>query len=133
MTEEEVLLLERRLERANERIERIIGDPCKLERGVTLITKEKRLDRAMKWFQPFMKSRSADENVFERAMVELREKGFKSHQVVVLRDAFAKWKAEEKSRKAKESRSKRGRVRSNSDKRLGARYKGKRILSVKKI
>jgi hypothetical protein len=127
MTEEELLRLERRLERKNERIERVIGDHCKFDRGVKLITKETRLDRAIPWFLPFVRSRSADEKVFERAIAELQEKGFKPHQVVTLRDAFAEWKAEEKSRKAKESRrarGKRGRVRSKNDKRLGARPPG---------
>jgi hypothetical protein len=127
MTEEELLTLERRLERANKRIDRIIGGGCKFERGVRLITKERRLDRAMKWFLPFIRFRSADEKVFERAIAELQEKGFKPHQVVTLRDAFAKWKAEEKSRKAKQSRQargKQGRVRSKNDKRLGARPPG---------
>jgi hypothetical protein len=128
MSEEGLSPSEQRLERANERIERIIGDACKFERGVRLITKERRLDRAIKWFQPFIRSRSADEKVFEGAMAELREKGFKPHQIVTLRRPFAKWKAEEKSHKAKQSsvqrKGKQGRVRSKNDKRLGARPPG---------
>ena len=118
---------EARLRRAEERVWKVIGSPCPFNRGVKLITREKRLDRAWKWFRPFILSRSADAATAERAIAELLEKGFATHQVVSLRDQFAVWKSAEKSRKAKESRAaprKRGRVKSENDKRLGARQPG---------
>jgi hypothetical protein len=126
MTEEELLGLERRLERSNERIDRIIGDRCKFDRGVKLIIKEKRLDRAMPWFRRFETSRYADVETAERAIAEARENGFTSRRIVILRRDFAKWKAEEKSRAASQSGKKgaQGRVRSKNDKRLGARPPG---------
>ena len=97
------------------------------ERGVKFITGENRLDRALPWFRRFLKSRFANEDIAERAMAEYREKAFASvEECYSLKDKFAKWKCQEKSRLAQESRKtrgKRGRVRSNRDKRLGARYK----------
>jgi len=106
------------------------------ERGVKFITGENRLDCALPWFRRFLQSRFADEDMVERAMAKYREKRFVFGEPYSLKDEFAKWKCEEKSRNAqlsRESRGKRGRVRSKSDKRLGARYKGKRILPNKKI
>ena len=116
-----------RLRRAHERSLKVVGLQCAFNRGVKLITREKRLDRALKWFGPFILSRSADAATAERAIAEDREKGFATHQVVTLRDQFRVWKAEEKSRKARESRAahrKPGRVKSKNDKRLGARPPG---------
>ena len=106
------------------------------ERGVKVITGENRLDCALRWFRRFMKSRLANEDMAERAMAEYRKKRFAPREPYSLRDEFARWKREEKSRNAKlsrEARGKRGRLRSKSDKRHGARYKGKRILPSKKI
>ena len=100
------------------------------ERGVKFITGEDRPDYALPWFRRFLRSRCADEDMAERAMAEYREKRFAPGQPYSLKDEFAKWKREEKSRNTKLSRAargKRGRVRSKSDKRLGARYKGKKI------
>lgn len=125
-----------RLRRHSEKIGKVIGLHCAFNRGVKLITGEKRPDRALKWFGPFILSRSADAATAERAIAEVREKGFDTHQVVLLRDQFRVFKREEKSRKAKESRAahrQRARVKSKNDKRLGARYKGKRIPPSKKI
>ena len=107
------------------------------ERGVKFITGESRLDRALFSFRRFLKSRFANEDMAERAIAEYSEKAFGSvEESYSLKDKFAKWKREEKSCNAKASRKargKRGRVRSKSDKRLGARYKGKRIPPSKKI
>jgi hypothetical protein len=95
------------------------------KRGVKFITGENRLDRALPWFRRFLRSRVADENMAERAMAESGEKAFTSvGKCYSLKDEFAKWKRPEKSRLAQESRKargKRGRVRSERDKRLGAR------------
>ena len=106
------------------------------ERGVKVITGENRLDRALPSFRRFLKSRFANEDMAERALAEYRGKRFAPREPYTLKDEFAKWKRKEKSSNAKLSRvarAKRGRVRSKSDKRLGARYKGKRILPSKKI
>ena len=116
-----------RLRRVEEKVYKAIGPHCAFKKGVKLITREKRFDRAEKWFWSFILSRSADAATAERAIAELQEKGFAAHQVVTLRDQFRVWKAHEKSRKAKESRAarrKRGRVKSKNDKRLGARPPG---------
>jgi len=97
-TEEELLRLEQRLERTNQRLDRIIGAHCKFERGVKLITKEKRFDRALKWFELFIRSRSDYKKRFRRAMAELRRGGFAVHQILILRRDFPGWKAKIKSR-----------------------------------
>ena len=114
----------------------LAGGYFNFERGVKFITGENRLDRALPWFRRFLKSRFANEDMAEKAMAEYRQKRFAPREPYSLMDEFAKWKRKEKSRNAKlsrEARAKRGRVRSKSDKRLGARYKGKRILPDKKI
>ena len=106
------------------------------ERGVKFITGEDRLDRALPWFRRFLKSRFANEDMAEKAMAEYREKRFAPREPYSLKDEFAKWKRLEKSRNAqgsRKARGKRGRVRSKRDKRLGARYKGNRILPDKNI
>jgi hypothetical protein len=96
-----------RLLRASERYDKVIGAWCKFERGVKFITKEKRLDRAMPWFRRFLRARSGSEKIYDDALATLRTRGFASVQVDTLRAAFAKWKAEEKSRTAKINRAKR--------------------------
>jgi hypothetical protein len=127
MTEETDLgAMGARLERASERYDKVIGERCEFERGVKLITKEKRFTRAVGWYERFIRSRSADVETAERAIAEDREKGFTSPRIDILRGAFKKWKAEEKSRAARQSGKKggQGRVRSKNDKRLGARPPG---------
>jgi hypothetical protein len=114
----------------------LAGGYFDFERAVQFITGKDRPDYALAWFRRFLKSRFADEDMAERAMAEYREKRFAPREPYSLKDEFAKWKRLEKSRLAQESRKargKRGRVRSKRDKRLGARYKGKRILPSKKI
>lgn len=92
------------------------------ERGVKFITGENQFDRALPWFRRFLKSRFADETMAETAIAEYREKRFAAPQKVdSLKNEFAKWKREEKSRNASQARGKRGRVRSASDNRLGGR------------
>jgi hypothetical protein len=115
-----------RLQRASERYEKVTGERCEFERGVKLITKQKRPKRAVEWFQRFVGSRSADVETAERAIAEDREKGFTSPRIDILRGAFKKWKAEEKSRAASQSgkKGRQGRVRSKNDKRLRARPPG---------
>jgi hypothetical protein len=119
---------EARLQRAGERYAKVIGgDRCKFERGVKLITREKRLDRAMPWFRKFIRSRADTEEYADSEIASLRAEGFHLVQLDTLRRDFKKWKVEEKSRVAKQSREargKRGRVRSKNDKRLGARLPG---------
>jgi hypothetical protein len=101
------------------------------ERGVKVITGENRPERALRWFRRFLKSRFADGDMAERVMAEYRQKGFaSSRSLFALKDEFAKWKRKEKSRSARQAR---GGVRSKSDKRRGARYKGKRIPPSKRI
>ena len=94
---------------------------CDFERQVKVITGQDRLDRALPWFRRFLKSRFANEDMVEKAMAEYREKGFAREQLDSLKDAFAKWRTGEVSRKRSEARGKRGRVKSKSDKRLGGR------------
>lgn len=94
------------------------------ERGVKVITEENRLDRALPSFRRFLKSRFDNEDMAERAMAEYREKRFAPKEPYSLKDEFAEWKRNEKSRNAKlsrQARGKRGRVKSKSDKRLGGR------------
>jgi hypothetical protein len=94
------------------------------ERGVKAITGENRLDRALLWFRRFLKSRCSNEDMAQSEIAKYRKEGFASRAPWLLKNEFAKWKREEKSRNAKmsrEARGKRGRVRSKSDKRLGAR------------
>jgi hypothetical protein len=94
---------------------------CDFESQVKVITGQDRLDRALPWFRRFLKSRFANEDMAEKAMAEYREKAFAPEQLDSLKDAFAKWRTEEVSRKRSEARGKRGRVKSKSDKRLGGR------------
>src|SRR5438552_18721110 len=104
MTEEtDLYALGARLRRASERYEKVTGERCEFERGVKLITKQKRPSRAVEWFERFIRSRSADVETAERALVEDREKGFTSPRIDILRGAFKKWKTEEKSRAASQS------------------------------
>ena len=94
---------------------------CNFESQVKVITGQDRLDRALPWFRRFLQSRSANEDMAEKAMAEYREKTFAPEQFDSLKDAFAKWRTEEVSRKRSEARGKRGRVKSKSDQRLGGR------------
>ena len=131
---------EARLRRAEERVWKVIGSVCPFKRGVKLITREKRLDRAMKRFKLFVRSRSDYRKRSKRAIAKSRKEGFAPHQIVILRRDYAVWKAKIKSRmagiaakKGAAKKVRQGRVRSKNDKRLGARYKGKRIPRNKKI
>jgi hypothetical protein len=96
-----------RVLRAFERADKVIGVRCKFERGVKFITKEKRLDRAMPWFRRFLRARSGSEKIYDNALATCRTSGFAPVQAGTLRTAFAKWKAEQKSRTAKINRAKR--------------------------
>ena len=96
-----------RLRRASERYDKVVGSPCKFERGVKLITKEKRFDRAMPWFRRFLRSRSDSEKVMEAALETCRAEGFTPLQVPALRRDFNEWKAKEKSQTARINRAKR--------------------------
>jgi hypothetical protein len=100
------------------------GVQCEFEKGVKLITREKRLERAMHWFRKFIRSRADTEEYADAEIASLRPKGFHFMQLDTLRRDFKEWKRLEKSRIAKQSREtrhKRGRVRSKDDNRLGAR------------
>jgi hypothetical protein len=119
---------EARFHRAEERVCKVIGSPCPFKRGVKLITKEKRLERAMKWFKLFVRARSDYRKRSKKAIAKCRKEGFAPHQIVTLRRDFAVWKAKIKSRmagsaakKGAAKKGRRGRVRSKNDKRLGAR------------
>jgi hypothetical protein len=104
------------------------------DHGVKFITGENRLDCALPWFRRFLKSRCASDDIAERAIAEYREKKFAPREPYSLKDEFKKWKREEKSRNAKlsrEARGKRGRVRSKSDKRLGARTNESPLFQAK--
>ena len=104
---------------------------CNFKGQVKLITGQNRLDRALPWFRRFLKSRFTDEDMAERAMAKYREKGFPLEQLDFFKDTFAKWRTGEVTLKRREACGKRGRVKSKSDERLGARYKGKRISPSK--
>jgi hypothetical protein len=94
---------------------------CDFESQVKVITGQNRLDRALPWFRRFLNSRCANEDMTERAMAKYREMVFDPEDLNSRKDAFAKWKTAELSRVRREARSKRGRVKSKNDKRLGAR------------
>jgi hypothetical protein len=91
------------------------------ESQVKVITGQNRLDRALPWYRRFLKSLFANEDMAERAIAKCREMVFAPEYLDSLKDAFAKWRTEEVSRKRREARGKRGRVKSKSDKRLGGR------------
>jgi hypothetical protein len=96
--------------RAGERFDKVIGDaPCEFERGVKLITREKRLDRAMPWFRRFIRSRNDSEKAGE-VLAFLRKQGITAIQVGLWRSGFRRWKREEKSRSAKKSATSRKKV-----------------------
>jgi hypothetical protein len=121
---------EARLRRHAEKTDKVIGARCAFERGVKLITKERRLDRAMHWFHTFIRARAETPQLADAEIALLQATGFGAVQLGTLRHDFPRWKAAEKSRKAQESRQargKRGRVKSESDKRLGPRFGGKAI------
>jgi hypothetical protein len=87
------------------------------------ITGEKRPKRAAQWIERFIAGCPDDDKKFLKDWY--RNKGNLDLMVADLyRSFFAEWKKEEKSRTAKKSRSKRGRVRRKDDKRLGARPPG---------
>ena len=97
-----------RLQRAYERYAKVAGgDRCKFERGVKLITKEKRLDRAMPWFRKFIRSRGKTEEYADAEIASLRPIGFHLLQLDTLRRDFKEWKRLEKSRLAQASRTRR--------------------------
>lgn len=96
-----------RLLRAAKRYDKVVGESCKFERGVKLITKERRLDRAMPWFRRFIRSREGTEKQADGTIAYYRAKGFGPAQVGILRSAFLVWKRKEKSRKASINRAKR--------------------------
>jgi len=106
---------------------------CDFESQVKVITGQDRLDRALPWFRRFLASRFANEDMAERAIAKYREMVLAPQDLDSLKDEFARWRRGEVSRKRREARGKRGRVRSKSDKRLGARDKGKRVPLSKKI
>jgi hypothetical protein len=77
------------------------------EPGVKLITREKRLDRAMPWFRKFIGSRTPNEQACNRDIAKARKDGFNGLQLMRLRIDFRDWKAKEKSRIAKTKSAKR--------------------------
>lgn len=84
------------------------------------ITGEKlHLYRAHQWMKRYIAETLANKKFLEdwySKEYDLDEMTVEFH-----RDFFARWKREYKSRQAKQSRSKRGRVKRKDDKRLGAR------------
>ena len=94
---------------------------CDFESQVKVITGENRLDRALSSYRSFWRSRFAKEDMAERAIAKHREMVFVPRDLDSLKNAFAKWRTGEVSRKRREARGKRGRVKSKSDKRLGGR------------
>ena len=93
-----------RIMRAAERADKVIGGRCKFERGVKLITRERRLERAMPWFRKFLRERSASEKIYDAALTTAGATGFTSVQVITLRKAFGEWKPSQKSRSSSVSR-----------------------------
>jgi hypothetical protein len=77
------------------------------EPGVKIITREKRLDRAMPWFRKFIGSRTPDEQACNIEIAKARKDGFPGLQLMRLRLDFRDWKAKEKSRIAKTKSAKR--------------------------
>jgi hypothetical protein len=94
-------------------------------RGVELITGKKRWGRALPKFRAFLESQAQTKEAVEQLDVKYRQNGFSGAKIIRLRDDFVAWWKEEKSRKAKQNRAKRGRVKSKNDKRLGARLRKK--------
>jgi hypothetical protein len=85
----------------------VSGDSCEFEKGVELITKEKRPERAMRWFREFLKSRLGTEAKANDLIASFRSEGFDVRQLDILQCEFENWKPLEKSRLAKEARAKR--------------------------
>jgi hypothetical protein len=123
--------MERELEKATEQMDNEQADDpnspfhFKYQRGVKLITGEKRRERALSRFRAFLGSQEKTKGTIDQLLTEYRQNGFTGGKISHLREEFATWKAEEKSRMAKQSRAQRkgrqGRVKSKDDKRLGAR------------
>ena len=119
---------EARLQRTIERYAKVLGgDRCEFGKGVKLITKEKRPKRALDWFRRFIRSKWESEEEADPDIADYRAKGFGIMRVDILRRDFKEWKRLDKSRSAKQSakqsvekRHQRGRVKSKTDKRLGA-------------
>lgn len=77
---------------------------------------EQRMSRAVKDYERWVKAKfPKNKEDAAEAMRTIKEKGFDELQKFIFRDAFQKWKREEKSRTASISRSKR-----KTDKRRGA-------------
>ncbi len=82
------------------------------DQGVRLITGEKVLVRAMPLFRRFVRSRFEPEKISDdekekkakSKIAQYQKNGFDYWRIELERDAFAKWKPGEKSRKAKQSR-----------------------------
>ena len=78
------------------------------ERGVKLITrKKKKWDRALQQFRDYLESQGLTKEEVEQVLVQYRQKGFTGAKIIRLKNKFAVWWQAEKSRKARESRSKR--------------------------
>jgi hypothetical protein len=95
------------------------------EEDEKVIFVEQRLSRSLKDYADWVKAAfPKDEKGASAAIRTIKEKGFDELQIFTFRDAFQNWKKENNSRKAKQSRSKRGRVKRDDDKRLGGRPPG---------
>jgi hypothetical protein len=76
----------------------------KFEKGVELIVREKRPERALPWFKKFLKSKYGKAQV-QRYLETYRKNRFSPGEIQRLRDEFAQWKVGEKSSIGKQSRS----------------------------
>lgn len=95
------------LGRAAERMDRVVGKRCEFERGVKLITRIKRLDRALPWFRRFLRERVKSEKELIALLASCRENGFTPIQLGRLRRDFREWHRTEISRQASQSARKR--------------------------
>ena len=99
------------------------------EKDAKVIFVEQRPSRALKDYADWVKAAFPKEETDASAAIRtIKEKGFDESQIFTFRDAFQRWKKEDKSRKANESQAqrkpKRGRVKREDDKRLRARPPG---------
>jgi hypothetical protein len=77
------------------------------DQGIRLITGEKRLERAMRWFRKFIKSRSDTEENAVNLIARLRSDGFHFTRLNIFQRDFERWKPLEKSRLTQASANKR--------------------------
>src|SRR5260370_33551623 len=94
------------------------------EKDEKVIYIEQQLKRAREDYERWVKAAfPKDKKGASAAIRTIKKKGFDEVQIFTFRDTFQNWKKEWKSGKAKESRSKRGRVKRKTHKRTDEQQK----------